>query len=174
MQTVLQTERLVLKPVDETLLDSAYAYAGNPENAKMMIFLPHADKAETERLLREAAAEWQKEQPVYYEFGIFFEEKHIGAITVYRLDEPGSSELGWILHKDYWNRGFVTEAAKAAIRFSAETLGLRRVIACCDSANPASYRVMEKLGMKLIKNDGVRKNRIAENESTELTYELLV
>lgn len=174
MQTVLQTKRLILKPVDETLLDSAYAYAGNPENAKMMIFLPHADKAETGRLLREAAAEWKKERAAYYEFGIFFEEKHIGSITVYRLEEPDSSELGWILHKDYWNRGFITEAAVAAIGFSAETLGLRRIIACCDSENPASYRVMEKLGMRLIKSDGVRKNRIAEKESTELTYELLV
>ena len=174
MQNILQTERLILKPVDTSLLDSAYAYAGNPENAKMMIFLPHESKEETARLLSEAAAEWKKERPMYYEFGVFLEEKHIGAITVYRLDEPDTVELGWILHKGYWNRGFVTEAAKAAIGFSADVLGVRRVIACCDSANPASYRVMEKLGMRLIKDDGVRKNRLAKNESTELTYELLI
>ena len=170
---ILQTERLTLKPLHPELLDTTFAYAGAVENAKMMVFLPHENREETARFLENAAAEWKKEAPNCYEFGIFFEEKHIGGMTVYIFDEK-TTELGWILHRDYWNRGFVTEAAKAAIDFSVNELGRNRIIACCDSENPASYRVMEKLGMHLISKLGGRKNRSSDDERIELTYELIV
>ena len=44
---VIQTQRLRLVPLSLRYLDSACAYALNPDNARMMVYLPNRDKAET-------------------------------------------------------------------------------------------------------------------------------
>ena len=46
----------------------------------------------------------------------------------------------------------------------ARSLGVRRIFACCDSENVASYQLMLKLGMTLVKTDGVRTNRSMGDE----------
>ena len=169
----IQTQRLRLCPADVSLLHSTHAYAGDLENTRFMMFLPYANLSETEEMLRSAEQEWRSEHPERYEFAIFQGETHIGGITLYMQEMGSEAELGWVLHKDFWRRGYITEAALAVIAF-ARSLGVWRVFACCDSENVASYRTMEKLGMKLAKADGVRTNRSMGDEvRRELTYEML-
>lgn len=170
----LHTQRLTLRPADISYLQSTHAYAGDLENTRFMMFLPYASPEETKQRLREAEAEWQKPLPERYEFVILREGAHIGGITLYMQENRSEAELGWVLHRDHWRRGYVTEAAEALIAFAREQLGVRRIFACCDSENVASYKTMEKLGMRLVKADGVRTNRSMGDEvRRELTYELL-
>lgn len=168
---ILSTPRLTLRPADLSMLASTHAYAGDLENTRFMMFLPYATVEETAEMLRAAEAEWAKAFPAVYEFAIFLGEEHIGGITLYMQEDRTVAELGWVLHKAHWRKGYVTEAALAAMDF-ARSIGVRRVFACCDSENVASYKTMEKLGMKLVKDDGVRQNRSmgAENR-VEWTYE---
>jgi RimJ/RimL family protein N-acetyltransferase len=56
-------------------------------------------------------------------------------------------EIGWRIAAEYWNRGYATEAAKAAVAFSFEMLGMKEIVAFTVPENLASRRVMEKLGM---------------------------
>jgi len=56
-------------------------------------------------------------------------------------------EIGWRIATDYWNQGYATEAAKAALDFGFGTLGLEEIVAFTVPRNVASRRVMEKLGM---------------------------
>ena len=64
-----------------------------------------------------------------------------------------SIELGWVVHPNYHNRGFATQAAKLAIAFLFQK-GYQEVTAGAFEENPASMRVMEKCGMtRLKKND---------------------
>ena len=63
-------------------------------------------------------------------------------------DEPREAIVWYTLHPDAWNRGYTTEAARALVDFGFRTLGLHRVGADCDPANVASWRVLEKLGMR--------------------------
>lgn len=58
------------------------------------------------------------------------------------------AELGYILRRDRWGRGFGTEAASLVIDFAFERLAMHRVWAVCDPDNPASKRVLEKCGMR--------------------------
>ena len=60
----------------------------------------------------------------------------------------GKGELGYWIAKDDWNRGYATEAARAVVRYAFDELGLRRVHAGHLVRNPASGRVMEKIGMR--------------------------
>ena len=170
----LTTPRLTLRPADLTMLASTHAYAGNLENTRFMMFLPYATEEETAAMLRAAEAEWQKPLPAQYEFAVFLGDAHIGGVTLYMMEDRTEAELGWVLHRDHWRKGYVSEAAVAVMDF-ARSIGVKRIFACCDSENVPSYKAMEKLGMRLIKTDGVRTNRSMGDEiRTEWTYELFL
>ena len=72
----------------------------------------------------------------------------IGAmgLVIQRFRESG--ELGYWIGKPYWGRGYATEAAAAVLDLAFGPLGLHRVEATHFTRNPASGRVMEKLGMR--------------------------
>ena len=88
--------------------------------------------------------------------------------------EDGVGELGWIVRRSYWGNGFAAEAARAIVDHFAAHFGIRHFVAHCDAENVASYRIMEKLGMRRTAEYGGRKNRGAAAESTEYQYELLL
>ncbi|MBC9732428.1 GNAT family N-acetyltransferase [Nocardioides marmotae] len=58
------------------------------------------------------------------------------------------AELGWVLHPDHTGHGYATEAAAELLRICFEDLRLRRVTAGCFAENTASWRIMERLGMR--------------------------
>ena len=58
------------------------------------------------------------------------------------------AELGWALHPDHTGQGYATEAVRELIRICFADLGLRRVTAGCFAANEASWRLMERVGMR--------------------------
>ena len=58
------------------------------------------------------------------------------------------AELGWVLHPDHAGYGYATEAVGELIRLCFEDLGLRRVTANCFADNIASWRLMERIGMR--------------------------
>ena len=74
------------------------------------------------------------------------------------------AELGYWIGVPFWNRGYATEAAEAVIKFGFEELGLNRIEAEHFTRNPASWRVMEKLGMTL---EGVRRQHVLKEDELE-------
>ena len=166
---MLQTERLVLRPLAVTDLETTHTYASDPENTQYMIYLPNQNKEETAQFLQRASSEWLKDEPSFYEFAITLDGAHIGAASIH-IDEE--CELGWILHKAYHGHGYATEAAKVVLDFAVQTRGAKRVIAHCDQENIASQRVMEKLGMTLAHSNGIRRNRASNVDSFECKYAL--
>lgn len=58
------------------------------------------------------------------------------------------AEIGWCLDPAYHGQGLGTEAVAALLRICFDGLGLRRVVANCFAANVASWRLMERLGMR--------------------------
>lgn len=57
-------------------------------------------------------------------------------------------DLGYRLNKNYWGKGFATEAAKASLNYGFNTLNLNEIYAIADSENVASKNVIEKVGLK--------------------------
>ncbi|WP_369128168.1 GNAT family N-acetyltransferase [Inconstantimicrobium porci] len=77
------------------------------------------------------------------------ENKLIGHIVFHEWYAPFKTwEIGWVFNNSYHNKGYATEAAKAVLKYAFEDLKLHRVIATCDTENTASYKVMEKIGMR--------------------------
>ena len=60
----------------------------------------------------------------------------------------GERGFGYLLDRTDWNRGYMTEALRAVLTYEVGTRGAPRLRATCDIANPASARVMEKVGMR--------------------------
>jgi RimJ/RimL family protein N-acetyltransferase len=58
------------------------------------------------------------------------------------------AELGWVLDPGYSARGYATEAVRALLSYCFATLGFRRVVANCFLDNDASWRLMERVGMR--------------------------
>jgi len=58
------------------------------------------------------------------------------------------AELGWVLNPAYTGHGYATEAVRELLRHCFEDLGLRRVVASCFADNTASWRLMERVGMR--------------------------
>ena len=167
----IKTKRLLLVPLGLEYLKSINEYALNYENTKYMCHLPKQDSEETRTFLQEVEAEWAKESPAFYEFAVLCENVQIGAVSIYF--ENGVGELGWILNRKYWGRGYAAEAAKGLIDYFSNQ-GYVHFIAHCDTENIASYKTMEKLGMVRTGYSGGRKNRASVDESFEYRYELIV
>ena len=71
--------------------------------------------------------------------------------------ENRSAEVGYSLSRVQWNRGLMTEALREVIRFGFEEMDLHRIEAQHEVSNPASGRVMEKVGMR---KEGVLRGRL--------------
>ena len=166
----VKTDRLKLVPLGIKYLNTVHKYASDKDITKYMFF--HSDNIEsTTAFLIGVELAWKKDPIDYYEFAIIYEGHHVGAISL--SIEHNIGELGWILDKAYWGKGIITEAAKAIVEFS-KSLSLSKLIANCDKRNIASYKVMEKIGMKRISDSGKRKNYHDTEESIELLYERIL
>jgi RimJ/RimL family protein N-acetyltransferase len=102
---------------------------------------------ETENYLLDCERMWALEHQKDWEFGITLKDSGelIGACDF--CIEEGGVELGWILAKDHWKKGYAAEAARAMIDHVFRNSDFNRIFARCDSENYGSWRVMEKLGM---------------------------
>lgn len=170
----IKTKRLILKPLGIQYLKTVFEYASDLETTKYMVWFPKKNLDETSDFLMGADKEWAKEKPEFYEFAVIFDGKHIGAVSIYLSQDMTKGEIGWIFNKKYWGQGFAEESAKALIDFAVDGLGLKKIIAHCDTENIGSYRLMEKLGMKRTSLIGGRKNRSSDEERMEYQYELII
>lgn len=72
----------------------------------------------------------------------------VGVSGLQPLEETGEIEVGYSLYPKFWRQGFGYECAMGWLKFGFETAGLDRIVACADKENTASWRIMEKCGMK--------------------------
>lgn len=172
MYKEIKTKRLILRPLSIEDLNMVHAYASDEENAKYMVYLPNETLEETQDFLLEVCTEWKKDVPSFYEFAITLDENLIGAVCIYLDSDRKEGEIGWILNKKYWNHGYATEAAIAMKEFAFDELKVSRLVAHCDSRNISSYRIMEKIGLTLESEDGIRYNKNSLVSSKDLMYSL--
>ncbi len=145
----LVTDRLVLRP---WRIEDRAAFAAMNRDPRVTRFLPTPITEEKSNALVERFVAYREE----HGYGPWAVEVRGGApfIGVLDLIAVGfeapftpAIEIGWRLNADHWNLGYATEAARAALAFAFETLGLDEVVAFTVPANLPSRRVMEKIGM---------------------------
>ncbi len=170
----IKTDRLILRPLDITDLESAHLYSSDKENTRYMYWLPNDTKDETSEFLTRVSNEWKKENPSFYEFAITLDGKHIGAISIYLNDKRDTGELGWVINRQYWKKGYATEAALAVKEFALNELKVVKLIANCDYRNAESYSLMKRIGLELESDTGTRTYPKTGETVKELTYSLII
>ena len=155
---VLETERLLLRPMKMSDAQDIYAYSKDPEVARHVLWDAHRSIADSRFYLRCMKRQYRTGQPSSY--GIVLKEtgRLVGTIGfMWYHEENRSTEVGYSLARWLWNRGLMTEALQAVITMAFEELHVHRIEAMHDAANPASGRVMEKCGMK---KEGLLRHRV--------------
>lgn len=155
MNEVINTDRLIIRPIDLDDVNGIHAYAGD-KSIDMMMFLPNETLEDTKKFVDYAVSEWKKEQPDDREYVVLLAGKIIGRVNLELCQEEKAYEIGWTVHSDYRNKGYATEAANALVNYAFSVLGADKVQAHCDSRNISSEKVMKKIGMSLIDASGSR------------------
>lgn len=140
-KNTLQTERLLLRPLSVADFEAAHSWASNPENIRYMSWGPNTEEQTLAFLNSVVSGK---------DFAVVLKDsdKVIGSCGIYPDSVNDTADIGWILHKDYWKRGYGTELGGELIRYGFEDLRLRRIVAPCAAVNYGSYRVMERNGMR--------------------------
>ncbi|MFN3309971.1 MAG: GNAT family N-acetyltransferase, partial [Anaerolineales bacterium] len=147
-QPHLTTRRLLLRGFQLSDAPRVALLIGDFDIARMVSSIPHPYE-------EEMATEWirghesQLNSQTALHYAIVRQADHllIGAIGLAFDWQNRSAELGYWIGKPYWNQGYATEAAQAVLKFAFGELGLNRVEAQHITKNPASGKVMQKLGM---------------------------
>lgn len=145
----LLTQRLLLRSL--TLEDTAdvQRLAGDRDIALMTVAIPHPyEEGMAEEWIRASSERFEKDEALNFAITLKADKKLIGAIGLELEPEHQRGELGYWIGKPYWNLGYATEAAKAVVAYSFQVLKLNRIYAYHFTRNPASGRVLEKVGMR--------------------------
>jgi ribosomal-protein-alanine N-acetyltransferase len=147
---VLETPRLRLRlPVDADV-PALFAIFSDPETMRFWTTPPMGGLSEAEAYLRDIHEHAQAR--TLFQWGIARREDDlvIGTCTLLRIErQHRRCELGYILRRDHWGRGFAHEALTAVVDHAFGTLGLHRLEADIDPRNTASVRSVERLGFTL-------------------------
>ena len=145
MTEILRTPRLLLRPfVPEDGEEMFRVWASDPRVTRFLRWTPHQNPAQSRTLAEQWAAQTDGHQ-----WAIVRAPDHqlIGSIGVVTAeDDPSLWEPGYCLGYDYWGNGYMTEALDAVVRHLFTAHGASRLGCCHAVANPASGRVMEKVG----------------------------
>lgn len=146
MQTkaqVIQTNRLELKSYDDRDMEQAIELLTNEEIKKTFMLPDFESKEQAEKMFSRI-----KDYSIsdsHFEYGIYLQGKLIGFLNDVEIDN-GTIEIGYVIHPNYKNHGYATEALAASID-ELFRIGYSRVQTGYFAENIASKRVMEKCGM---------------------------
>jgi len=144
----LETPRLTLRQFVESDLDALAAMYADAETMRFLGAGGTANRQETWRAIGSMLGHW-----LMRGYGMWaVEERSTGSMVgrVGFIDPEGwpGFELGWMIDRSRWGRGYAPEAAAVALRFAREVLRKERVISLIRPANAASIRVAEKIGLR--------------------------
>lgn len=144
----LETERLILRVFTREDAEAVfYGWETDPDVAKYMMWESHNDIEKTKAWLEYEIDQIEKDD--WYRWALIEKgtNKLIGTCIIHYSPEDKAYAIGYNLSKNYWGQGFVTEAMKEVLSFAKENLKIKEVIAAHAVENPASGKVMQKLGM---------------------------
>lgn len=144
---MFETPRLTLRMPVLTDAEAIFnSYAQDAEVAKYMIWRPHENVEETRDFVRRSISAWADGSA--YPWIITRKEDGLLIGMIESRIKGFGLNIGYVLARPYWGRGYMPEAACAVIDWALSQDGIFRVWALCDVDNLASARVMEKIGME--------------------------
>lgn len=149
MHTGFETDRLIIRPFELTDAPDIARMAGDPQVARMIgsVMSPYPVIA-AELWVLTVRAGWDRKPAPNYAFAVTTKDGALaGSCGMFKRRAPGSDwEIGYWIGRPYWGQGFASEAGAGVMDWARAELGASRFIARHFVDNPASGRVLEKLG----------------------------
>lgn len=145
----LQTPRLILRKMTMADAQDMYDYSRDPEVSRHVLWDAHRSVGESRAYLRYILRQYRNNEPSSWGMELRETGMLVGTIGFMWWNRDNrSAEVGYSLARSQWNKGLMTEALREVIRFGFEEMSLHRVEAQHETTNPASGRVMQKVGMR--------------------------
>lgn len=165
MRKVMITERLTLRQLELHDAEAIEVLAGDKDVADTTLNIPHPYPTGSATMFIKARHE-ASARGDGYSFAVTLTEggAFLGVVGLHVNKTHNKAELAYWIGKPYWKSGYCTEAAARVVQFAFDELELNRVFAAAMTRNPASYGVMEKIGMKY---EGLMRNHIRKGNAYE-------
>lgn len=141
----LETARLKLRRYSESDIADLLPLIGTREVAATTLRIAHPY---TEQDARSFLALTEQPDKIWLAITLRSDARQIGGVGLRVDDEHQHAELGYWLGVSHWGQGYATEAATEMLRYGFESLKLHRIFASHFGHNPASGRILAKLGMR--------------------------
>lgn len=147
----IQTQRLILRPLDNSDADDVLEYQSHPEVTQ---FVPLRQRTNEEgklaAIIRKTSNFERKGDALVLGWELLRENKIIGQniLTLTSADER-TANIGWVTNPNYWRNGYAAEATNAVLDQTFNLAGLNRIDAHIDQRNPNSAALAQRLGMTL-------------------------
>ncbi|MDD3242112.1 MAG: GNAT family N-acetyltransferase [Eubacteriales bacterium] len=140
----LTTQRLVIRRFTADDWQDLYDYLSKPEVVKYEPYEPMTLEECKEQ------AVWRAGQESFWAVCLKDTGKVIGNLYFQRQEPEHwrTWELGYVFNDDFWGHGYATEAAQALVEYAFTHWRMHRLIAMCNPDNAASWKLMERLGMR--------------------------
>jgi len=166
--SALKSNRLILRPFTIDDIDDVLLYTRDNIVTKYLTWPSYTDISQVEEVVKK-----------YYigKEGVFAielesEQKCIGCIDLRLYIEHNKASFGYVLNREYWNKGYMTEALNIILDFSFSKLELNRVEATHYIGNESSGRVMQKCGMKY-EGTGIQELKVKDIYQDVVHYAIL-
>ncbi|MFJ8603946.1 GNAT family N-acetyltransferase [Streptomyces shenzhenensis] len=151
----IDTARLILRRWHDNDLEPLAAINADPDVMRWIGDGSTRDEVQTRAGLEAMERQWEADG-----FGLFaVEVRSTGelagftglSVPEYLPEVMPTVEVGWRLGRRFWGVGIASEAAAAVVRFGFRDCGLEQLVSVTQVGNGASERIMEKLGMRLVR-----------------------
>ena len=161
----LETKRILLRPFELSDGPRVKKLAGDKAIADTTLNIPHPyQDGMAEEWILTRQSKFQAGESVNCAIILKSIQELIGAIGLIIDKRFNRAELGYWIAKEYWNQGYCTEASKAILKYGFHELDLHRITATHIISNPASGKVMKKIGMK---KEGVLREHVIKWDKYE-------
>ena len=148
-QPTLNTKRLVLRPFTTADAPELQQLANAPEIAATTLNIPHPyPDGLAQAWIRQHAEMFESGEGAVFAIVRRRDGVLLGCVGLGCDPENRNAELGYWIGVPYWNRGYATEAARVVVAFGFAWLRLHKIKSSYFGSNPASGRVLEKIGMR--------------------------
>lgn len=147
----LETSRLILRGYEPADAEAIFAYGSDPEVARYMAWNQHGSIDDAKKFLDESVAPAYERGELEYAIALRgAPDRLIGGIgLLWRCETHMVMELGYVLAREHWGKGYVPEAGRALIDFAFRTTQVERIYAPIFTENVKSWRAATKMGLRL-------------------------
>jgi RimJ/RimL family protein N-acetyltransferase len=148
---LLKSRRLFLRSFQPTDLEGFAAYRSDPEVARYQSWTPPYSLAQAAAFLQEMELAQPGKPGTWYQLAVERQDEPgmVGDCAFHVLAEDAlQAHIGFTFSRAHQKQGYATEAVSRLLDYLSGDLGLHRVCAICDADNVASYRLLERVGMR--------------------------